>query len=329
MTATIARYWFVVLLIAALALGAVAWPVAQPIAEARPVRWGIVAAVMWCMAWPLETAVVLRAVRRPWPALLASVINIGVVPLLAWPFLGLLGPELGAGLIVAAATPCTLAAASVWTRRAGGNDAVSMLVTLMTNSACFVVTPFWLWLLIGRSSNPQVFADLMVALIWIVLVPIVVAQLTRLHRGIARYATSLKTALGTVAQVAILTMVFLGSVETAARLAQSSTRVAPLSLAATAVIVAAIHFGTLAGSVWLARRLKCPRGDQIAVGFSASQKTLMVGLTSAMELGLSVIPIVTYHAIQLIGDTSVAHRWRRSEPRNEKNTTTDTTENTD
>ena len=73
------------------------------------------------------------------------------------------------------------------------------------------------------------------------------------------------------------------------------------------MIVAAIHFGTLAGSVWLARRLKCPRGDQIAVGFSASQKTLMVGLTSAMELGLSVIPIVTYHAIQLIGDTSVAN----------------------
>ena len=33
------------------------------------------------------------------------------------------------GLMIAVSTPCTLAGASVWTRKAGGNDAVSLLTT--------------------------------------------------------------------------------------------------------------------------------------------------------------------------------------------------------
>ena len=50
-------------------------------------------------------------------------------------------------MIVAATAPCTLASAAVWTRRAGGNDAVAILVTFITNATCFLVTPFWLILM--------------------------------------------------------------------------------------------------------------------------------------------------------------------------------------
>ena len=50
---------------------------------------------------------------------------------------------------------------------------------------------------------------------------------------------------------------------------------------------------------------------QIAIGLSGSQKTLMVGLQIAIDCGVSVIPMITYHLGQLLIDTIVADRWRR------------------
>ncbi len=38
----------------------------------------------------------------------------------------------------------------------------------------------------------------------------------------------------------------------------------------------------------------------------------MVGLTTANQLGFSIIPLVAYHMLQLLVDTIVANRFRRS-----------------
>jgi len=46
--------------------------------------------------------------------------------------------------MVVAATPSSLASAAVWTRRAGGNDVVAMLIGIVINLSCFLVTPIWL-----------------------------------------------------------------------------------------------------------------------------------------------------------------------------------------
>jgi sodium/bile acid cotransporter 7 len=55
------------------------------------------------------------------------------------------------------------------------------------------------------------------------------------------------------------------------------------------------------------------RGDQIAVGFSGSQKTLMVGLLMAITLKVSILPMVAYHCLQLFVDTLIADAYRRSD----------------
>ena len=61
-----------------------------------------------------------------------------------WPFIGpLLGMEIGAGMVATFAAPCTLVSAAVWPRRAGGDDRIAILVTLITNLFCFLTTPFW------------------------------------------------------------------------------------------------------------------------------------------------------------------------------------------
>ena len=93
----------------------------------------VVAIVTFIMALPLETSAIWGTIRRPGAAWLGAFMNAGVCPPLGWLASRVLPPELAIGVIVAATVPCTLATAAVWTRRAGGNDAVAFLVTMITN----------------------------------------------------------------------------------------------------------------------------------------------------------------------------------------------------
>jgi sodium/bile acid cotransporter 7 len=257
----------------------------------------------------MEFREIRRVLRHPRAPLWASLVNLGLAPLWAWPFAKLLGPELGPGLIVAAATPCTLASASVWTRKAGGNDAVSLMVTLITNSLCFAVTPMWVRLLTAGQVEPFALGPIMTRLLLTVLLPIVVAQLLRGSTWVASSAGRHKTGLGVYAQLGVLMMVTLGMAQAADRLAQSdAARFSVVLLVGCGAIALALHLLLFwvgwQGAAWQG----ISRVDQIAVGFSASQKTLMVGLTTAMSLGLSSIPLVMYHVLQLITDTLLI-RW--------------------
>lgn len=128
----------------ALALGFLAPARVTVTADSVYLRNAIVATVLFLMALPLPIDAVWRVVRRPGAACLSSFLN---MPLIAWGLSNLLTGDLSVGLVLAAVVPSTMASASVWTRRAGGNDAVALVVTVVTvvtNGICFVVTPCWL-----------------------------------------------------------------------------------------------------------------------------------------------------------------------------------------
>src|SRR5262249_47323281 len=155
-------------------------------------RDGMIALQLFMMSLPVESSSVLRTIRRPQPALLAVAINFLLFPLIAWGISFGFEPNLGAGLLVVAATPCTLTSATVWTRRAGGNDTAATLVTIFTNLICFIVTPSWLWLQLGPGKGGQsdlTFGAMVLKLSVLVVLPLVVAQLLRLNAPIARWAT--------------------------------------------------------------------------------------------------------------------------------------------
>ena len=77
------------------------------------------------------------------------------------------------------------------------------------------------------------------------------------------------------------------------------------------VAVLGIHLLMLALGMFVARFVGMSRPDQIAVGISGSQKTLMVGLQNGMELNITIIPMVIYHVGQLLLDTFIADVLRR------------------
>jgi sodium/bile acid cotransporter 7 len=306
------KQWFLIALAAVLVVGFVAPSPLQAMAESNWLRNGIVAVVLFMTALPLETRVVLRTIGRPWAALLGSAVNMGLVPLLAWGTSQLLTGELATGVIVAAVAPTTLASAAVWTRRAGGNDAAAVLVTLLTNSTCFLTTPLWLSLLTRTHAELDVQAMIR-QLGLLVVLPMTLAQLCRLQPSVARTATAARHLCATLAQLGILNMVLIGAVNCSYHLRATDWRqaVTTLQIVWMVGLVLALHVVALWIGFGLARSLALPRADQIAVAFAGSQKTLMVGLFVAINYfgGLAILPMVAYHVGQLFIDTVIADRW--------------------
>lgn len=315
--------WFLIGLVAVLAIGMCLAQQLKPVigislpGTSVPLRDAIVATVLFLMAFPLEASAMWRAMKRPWPPLLAVGVTFGLLPLLAWGVSFGLTEDLSGGLLVAAATPCTLASASVWTRRAGGNDAVSILVTIITNLLCFVVTPLWLLVMTGQTvDSPELSLEKMSLKLGILVVlPMMLAQLLRLNSDIAGWATYQKKMLSVLAQCGLLSMVLFGAVRTGLDLRDSSQpSLGLLDVVAMLAAVCFVHTAMLCIGVQLAKAMRFSREDQIAVAFAGSQKTLMVGLLMAISLQVSILPMVAYHVCQLFIDTLIADRYRASEP---------------
>lgn len=316
MSRLLQRHWFLLLLGLVLVCGMGFPGSCAPLASYVP-KNAVVATVLVLMALPLEASAMWNTLRRPGPAVLAIAVNAVAIPLLAWPASFLFEDSLAVGLIVAAAVPCTIASATVWTRLAGGNEAVSIMVTVVTNLACFLVTPGWILLLLGRQSSTQSFSELAFKLLMIVVVPILAAQLLRRHPLVAAFAASRGKLLSYLAQLGILSIVFVGAVYSGQKLAGLSSQFAEVigQCGAMMLIVSAIHvvawFIGLSASAFFG----FSRPDQLAVAFAGSQKTLMVGLAIALEFGgLAILPMLAYHVEQLLIDTILAGRYRSVSP---------------
>ena len=95
--------------------------------------------ILFLMSFSLDSGKLRESFLPPRAVIWGAVVNLGLLPLLAWPLAMTHAlPDFSLGLMIAAAVPCTLATASVFTRQAGGNDAVSLQVTLLTNTTAGV-----------------------------------------------------------------------------------------------------------------------------------------------------------------------------------------------
>ncbi len=315
MLAFIRQRSFLLALVGVLVAG-IGWPSAtRPLANWLPSQ-ALVACVTFLMALPLETRVLFGVVRRPGPAWLGAAINSCAAPPLGWLASFALPPELAIGVVLATTVPCTLATAAVWTRRAGGNDAVAFLVTMITNLTCFIVVPAWLRLLIGVRTDVD-FHQIFNSLLLFVVLPIIVAQCLRQWRPVGSSATAYRQLLSRLAQCGVLLMVFVGAVGCGEKLqlVENSTLLSAANVATMIALVTAIHITLLLFGAGLAGLLRFQRGDAIAVSFAGSQKTLMVGAYLAASIGpLAIVPMVAYHAAQLVVDTLVADWLQQKHP---------------
>src|SRR5262249_28114032 len=132
MTGFLRKRWFLLLLVVAVGLAALAPAWVRPGVDWFEPQAGVVLSLL-LTAWSLESRSLLAASLRPLPALWSVAISYGALPCLAWAVSGLLpDADLRLGLLVCGSVPCTLASAPLWTRLAGGDEAVALVVVLLT-----------------------------------------------------------------------------------------------------------------------------------------------------------------------------------------------------
>ena len=199
---------------------------------------------------------------------------------------------------------------------ARGNDAVALLVSLATNGLSWLVTPFWLSS-IGDMAGGQVeTARLMGELSLVLVLPVAVGQAVRQHQGVARLTDRYKVALGRVCQLLVLSIVIKATVEAADRFYDSAASPASSGLLSALIAGLAVHLGAFACGLWTSRGLRLGRGNEIAVAFSCSQKTLPVALLLfdrhfKHSYPLALAPVVFYFVGQLLLDTLFAEHLNK------------------
>lgn len=312
------RYWFLVWLVVVLA-GAITFGHSAPAPAIDGFLWLIrpsimTAVILFLMAFSLDSSKRAAALREPLASLWGCLVNVGLMPLLAWPLAGVQPlQDFNWGLFVTAVTPCTLATASVFTRRAGGNDAVSLLTTLITNLGCVVITPLWLQMYFGSSGGFDGWL-LMQQLGICVLLPTIFGQAAQipLQALVSRY----RAWIGFCAQVLVLVLVAVAATNAGRVLGGQPVWPTPLSAIAMAGSCVALHLVAVAIGWYGGTALRLQRPDVIAAAIAGSQKTLPVGLmiVTSPELAQDHLPFITfplvvYHAAQLLIDAMLADRW--------------------
>lgn len=317
---TIQKYWFLLGLLVLIPSGLLTgYRLSPETLEASVGRINssyLTATVLFLMAFTLDSRQFMKSLRTPGPVIFAGLLNLGMIPLLAMAIAPWQStPDFQVGLMIAASVPCTLAAASVWTRKAGGNDAVSLLVTLATNTLCVFVTPFWLKLSTSQTVSLDL-TSMTLKLMLVVLLPTLIGQLLRLNARLGDFATRRKIPIGVLAQGLILLLVCAAAIKAGAQLGKSSQAIDGWGLILVGLCCVGLHL-TAAGTAWIGGGwLGFELPDRKAIVFAGSQKTLPIGVLLATDAAMfgnagvpfAIFPMLIYHASQLLIDTNLAQR---------------------
>jgi len=227
--------------------------------------------------------------------------------------------DLALGLIAVGATPCTLASAAIWTRLSGGNDALALAITIMSNLTSFLFSPLILTVALGSAISPP-FGRIMAKLFLVIVLPVAVGQVLRIWMG--AFADRWKPVIGNIARFLILLVVVVSVSHAShtAGVAGASGGMTGGCLLLLILTVALAHLFAMAGCGLIARLTGAPPGDIVAVMFGGSQKTLPVGVFLSdmiadgrpdQALVFIALPILIYHATQLTIDSFIIQPCRK------------------
>jgi sodium/bile acid cotransporter 7 len=239
-----------------------------------------------------------------------------MAPILAWFAAPALLPDpFQVGLLVVAAVPCTLGSAAVWTRLAGGNEAIALMTTFVTNSFVFVGTVGILALLTGLTITLEPTGVILQLLLFVV-APIIVAQTFRLLPPVSKTMDEFKGLVGVATQLCILLIIVKSAVAASTKLGEAQE--IGMSWSATellqvGLVCAGMHLALLTTGFFLGDWLFSPESAR-AIAIAGSQKTLPVAALIIDRFfpdhPLAIVPVLFYHVLQLILDTFFAERVR-------------------
>lgn len=212
--------------------------------------------------------------------------------------------------------PSTVSSSVVMVSMARGNLPAAIFNASVSSLVGLALTPLWTGLVLHTAADSGHLWGLARSLGWQVILPVVVGIL--LHHRFGHLAEKYKGALRVSDQVVILLIVFTAFCESFAE--GIFTPFAARDIGLLGLGMVSLYL-LIVSSVWgLSRVLGFSRADRITALFCGSKKSLVHGsvmaslLFPAAATGLLLLPLMLYHAFQIILASVMAQRMSQEPP---------------
>ncbi len=223
-------------------------------------------------------------------------------------------PEILSGIVYLTLLPSTVQSSIAFTALARGNVAAAVCSASLSNIIGIVLTPVLVGLLIHvQGSAPGISLGAVEAIMLQLLLPFVAGHLLR--PLIAGFIERHRKLLVPVDRSSILLVVY--TAFSAAVVGGIWQRTEAIDLIIILGISAVLLALVMAANLFVARRLKLPRGDEIVLLFCGSKKSLVSGVPMAgaifapAQVGVIILPLMIFHQLQLIVCAVIAARYAR------------------
>ncbi len=226
-------------------------------------------------------------------------------------------PMLYTGLLFLCCLPSTVQSSIAFTSIARGNVPVAITAASASNLFGIVLTPLLTGLLL--TSQSAVSLDAVWSIVGTILLPFAVGQM--LHKWIGGWIRRHKPTLSFIDRGSILIVVY--SAFGKAVIEGLWQTVSALDLATLILLCILILGAVMLILLGVSRLVHLKRGDQIALLFCGSKKSLVSGvpmasvLFTASSVGAIVLPLMLFHQIQLIACAFIARAYERRAIREE------------
>ncbi|WP_281638088.1 bile acid:sodium symporter family protein [Flavobacterium marginilacus] len=218
------------------------------------------------------------------------------------------------GVFFLAALPSTVSSSVVMVSIAKGNIPAAIFNASISSLIGVVVTPLWVGLFIASATGHFDVTDVFFKLIFQVLLPVIVGIC--LNSRFGAIAEKYKKQLKYFDQGVILTIIYTSFCKSfSEHLFEGFTT---LELAGLATAMMVLFFAVFFCVGLLSRLLGFSDEDRITVLFCGSKKSLVHGTVMSKVLfqhstitGIILLPLMLYHALQLIAASIIAQRMAR------------------
>ncbi len=221
------------------------------------------------------------------------------------------------GIFFVATLPSTVSSSVVMVSMAGGNVPAAIFNASISSLLGVFLTPLWMSLFLRTDAGANSLQAVIVSLVFQVLVPVGTGM--ALHRWWGGFAERNRKWLNLFDQAVIIAIVYTSFCESFARRMFESVSW-PLLAALTAGMTA-LFFVVYGLVEVVCRRMRFDRPDRIVALFCGSKKSLVHGTVMSKVLvadhtltGILLLPIMIYHAMQLVVVGIIARRMGETPP---------------
>ena len=219
------------------------------------------------------------------------------------------GAELALGLAFLTLVPSTVQSSITFTSMAGGNVAGAIVSATTSNLLGVVLTPLLVMAILPTTGAAPIGWDTFIAVMVQLLLPFILGQCSR--PWTAEFMTRHRARLKWLDQGVICLVVYGAFADFRVTGVQVAAGEFAIMLALCLIVLAFMLL--LTGQ--LARWLRFPRADRVAIVFCGTKKSLATGVPMATVLfvgqpvGLIVFPLMVFHMLQLLACSIIAQRW--------------------